>query len=196
MSVVNGPGAPRGSHPRPLPPGGGQGPGQEADYPALGFVPCPGDQPVAAQIARNVREAAATLGTVLGLLDSVVPPGEWRGRPAAALKGFERGFRPKVAAAREAFAAVADVLEDWADHMREAQQDARALEAEARAARERPGLDAVRARARALAADYDTYGAFVAERLGEAGDAAPDKPGWLTGLARDIDGLTTMRPAP
>ncbi|KAB8158907.1 hypothetical protein FH609_019855 [Streptomyces sp. 3MP-14] len=110
-------------------------PEQEADYPALGFVPAPGDEPTAARIAQDVRQTATVLGDIVFLLSGTSGPGQWRGRSAEAFReNFDDDFRPKVAAARESFAVAASALEDWAAHMPEAQHRARNLEIEAREA--------------------------------------------------------------
>ncbi|MDT0343220.1 WXG100 family type VII secretion target [Streptomyces litchfieldiae] len=209
-------------------------PEQEADYPALGFVPCPGDHPTASRVAQDMRQTATTLGDIVYMLNSSAGTSEWRGRAADAFReSFDDDFRPKVEKARDSFSRAAGALEDWADHMLEAQQDARNLEAEAQEAQralaalpelipvnpfappdEEPDeaaqaeraqlerdheqaqqhLDDIRSRASTLAIDYTEYGETIADRLNEAGDIAPNKPGWLSSIGDAIgDMLDTLQ---
>ncbi|WP_062207715.1 hypothetical protein [Streptomyces sp. NBRC 109706] len=201
-------------------------PEQEADYPALGFVPCPGDEPTATGIAQDVRQTATTLGDIVFLLSGTAGPGQWRGRSAEAFReSFDEDFRPKVEAARDSFAIAASALEDWSRYMPSAQNRARNLETEAREAQtaldalpsptpvnpfeEMPEeereqainrfrqqeadqqtaqqrLEDIRSRALALAMDYTEYGESIAERLNNAGDIAPNKPGWLSRIGDAI----------
>jgi hypothetical protein len=104
-------------------------PAQQADYPTLGFVPCPGDEPTATRVAEVVRETATALDDICDLLSGRTGREQWRGLTAEAFrKVMEDDFRPKAEAARDSFQIAAGALEDWADHMEEAQRDARALE--------------------------------------------------------------------
>ncbi|WP_425336650.1 putative T7SS-secreted protein [Streptomyces profundus] len=119
-------------------------PEQEADYPALGFVPCPGDEPTATGIAQDVRQTATTLSDIVFLLSGTAGPGQWRGRSAEAFReSFDDDFRPKVEAARDSFAVAASALEDWSRYMPGAQNRARNLEIEAREAANRGGRSAL-----------------------------------------------------
>jgi hypothetical protein len=110
-------------------------PEQEADYPALGFVPCPGDEPTATRVAEIVRETATALDDICYLLNSRTGRDQWRGQTAEAFReSVEDDFRPKVEAARDSFTIAATALEDWADYMAESQDQARRLETEAQEA--------------------------------------------------------------
>ncbi|MDT0343233.1 WXG100 family type VII secretion target [Streptomyces litchfieldiae] len=181
-----------------------------------------------------MRQTATTLGDIVYMLNSSAGTSEWRGRAADAFReSFDDDFRPKVEKARDSFSRAAGALEDWADHMLEAQQDARNLEAEAQEAQralaalpelipvnpfappdEEPDeaaqaeraqlerdheqaqqhLDDIRSRASTLAIDYTEYGETIADRLNEAGDIAPNKPGWLSSIGDAIgDMLDTLQ---
>ncbi|SOD67168.1 hypothetical protein SAMN06297387_12914 [Streptomyces zhaozhouensis] len=112
-------------------------PAQAADYPALGFVPCPGDPPTAGRVAHQVRQTATALGDVVALLRGT-GGGQWRGRAAEAWREqFDDDFKPKVEAAHESFVMASRALEDWATHMPPAQREAERLEHDAQALRSR-----------------------------------------------------------
>ncbi|WBB57807.1 hypothetical protein O7599_19190 [Streptomyces sp. WMMC500] len=102
-----------------------------ADYPALGFVPCPGDQSVASDVAGTVRGTARALGEVQQVLHGT-GVGDWKGKAAEAFRDtFDGDFRPKIDEACESFRQAADALSHWADFMLRGQYDARVLEGRA-----------------------------------------------------------------
>jgi hypothetical protein len=106
-------------------------PEQEANYPALGFVPCPGDHPTASRVANDVRQTATALSDICHILNGTGHGDEWRGLAADAFREtFHDDFRPKVEAARDSFRTAA-ALASWAEYMPEAQEQARELEARA-----------------------------------------------------------------
>ncbi|KAB8168844.1 hypothetical protein FH609_006975 [Streptomyces sp. 3MP-14] len=103
-------------------------PAQQAEYPSLGFVPCPGDPGTAGHVAFQVRQTATALEDVVALLRGT-RGGEWRGRSAEAWRErWEDDFTPKVEDAHESFRIAARALEEWAQHMPSAQEEALRLE--------------------------------------------------------------------
>ncbi|UED86346.1 hypothetical protein [Streptomyces profundus] len=112
-------------------------PSQQYEYPALGFVPCPGDAATTSHVAQQVRQTTTALGDVVSLLRGT-GDNEWRGRSAEAWREqWDDDFRPKIEAAHESFRIAAIALEEWANHMPRAQQEALQLEEEAHAAQAR-----------------------------------------------------------
>lgn len=102
-----------------------------ADYPALGFIPCPGDQAVASDVAGTVRRTARALGEVRQVLHGT-GVGDWQGKAAEAFRDtFDGEFRPKIDEAHESFQQAADALSHWADFMLRSQYDAQMLEGRA-----------------------------------------------------------------
>ncbi|WP_062204483.1 hypothetical protein [Streptomyces sp. NBRC 109706] len=112
-------------------------PSQQYEYPALGFVPCPGDAATTSHVAQQVRQTTTALGDVVSLLRGT-GDNEWRGCSAEAWREqWDDDFRPKIEAAHESFRIAAIALEEWANHMPRAQQEALQLEEEAHAAQAR-----------------------------------------------------------
>lgn len=108
-----------------------------ARFPAIGFDPCPGDQRAAEYVAGVVRRAARSLDEISQVLNGR-GDGEWRGKAAEEFRRqFNDDFRPKIDKARDSFDRSATALEDWAAYMAPKQLQARALEDEAGAAKER-----------------------------------------------------------
>ncbi len=101
------------------------------DFPALGFVPCPGDHVVAADVARTVRRTAKALVEVCQVLHGT-GAGDWKGKAAEAFREtFDDEFRPRMDDARDSFCDAATALEDWAAYMEKKQAEAVRLEARA-----------------------------------------------------------------
>ncbi|WP_411098098.1 putative T7SS-secreted protein [Streptomyces sp. x-45] len=101
------------------------------DFPALGFVPCPGDHTVADDVAKTVRRTAKALVEISDVLHGT-GVGDWKGKAAEAFREkFDDEFRPRMDDARDSFSAAATALEDWAAYMEDKQGDAVRLEAQA-----------------------------------------------------------------
>lgn len=101
------------------------------DFPALGFVPCPGDHVVADSVAKTVRRTAKALVEICHVLHGT-GVGDWEGKAAKAFREtFDDEFRPRMDDARDSFRGAASALEDWADYMERKQRAAVKLEAEA-----------------------------------------------------------------
>ncbi|MFI7347733.1 putative T7SS-secreted protein [Streptomyces sp. NPDC049936] len=121
---------------------------KEADFPALGFVPCPGDHTVAGEVAKTVRRTAKALVEISEVLHGT-GVGEWEGKAAEAFREkFDDDFRPRMDDARDSFCAAATALEDWAAYMEIKQGDAVRLEAQAAAVGEQ--LDKAESKAEKL----------------------------------------------
>ncbi|MFE9934815.1 putative T7SS-secreted protein [Streptomyces hirsutus] len=101
------------------------------DFPALGFVPCPGDHTVADEVAKTVRRTAKALVEICQVLHGT-GVGDWEGKAAEAFREkFDDEFRPRMDDARDSFSDAATALEDWAAYMERKQTAAVKLEAEA-----------------------------------------------------------------
>ncbi|MGW0910914.1 WXG100 family type VII secretion target [Streptomyces sp. NPDC002784] len=108
-------------------------------FPALGFVPCPGDHTVADEVAKTVRRTAKALVEICHVLHGT-GVGDWKGKAAEAFREkFDDEFRPRMDEARDSFDAAATALEDWAAYMENKQADAVRLEASAAAVSEQLG---------------------------------------------------------
>ncbi|WP_446045071.1 putative T7SS-secreted protein [Streptomyces olivaceus] len=108
-------------------------------FPTLGFVPCPGDQSVADDVAKTVRRTAKSLVDICDVLHGT-GVGDWKGKAAETFREkFDDEFRPRMDDARDSFCTAATVLEDWAAHMEIKQADALRLEAQAAEVHERLG---------------------------------------------------------
>ncbi|MEU6763837.1 putative T7SS-secreted protein [Streptomyces sp. NPDC046853] len=106
---------------------------QLEDFPALGFVPCPGDHVVADDVAKTVRRTAKALGEICHVLHGT-GVGDWKGKTAESFREtFDDEFRPRMDDARDSFRGAASALEDWAEYMERKQRAAVRLEAEAAA---------------------------------------------------------------
>ncbi|MEU3441603.1 WXG100 family type VII secretion target [Streptomyces griseoincarnatus] len=125
-----------------------------ADFPALGFVPCPGDHTVADDVAKTVRRTANALVEICQVLHGT-GVGDWEGKAAKAFREkFDDEFRPRMDEARDSFGAAATALEDWASYMERKQ--AAAVRLEARAAGVDEQLRKAREKSDKLKADDDT----------------------------------------
>ncbi len=101
------------------------------DFPALGFVPCPGDHTVADDVAKTIRRTAKALVEICQVLHGT-GAGDWEGKTAEAFREkFDDEFRPRMDDARDSFGDAATALEDWAEYMERKQADAVKLEAQA-----------------------------------------------------------------
>lgn len=101
------------------------------DFPALGFVPCPGDHAVADDVAKKVGTTAKALVEICQVLHGT-GVGDWKGKAAEGFREkFDDEFRPKMDEARDSFRDAASALTDWADYMKRKQKAAVKLEAEA-----------------------------------------------------------------
>ncbi|MER7742476.1 putative T7SS-secreted protein [Streptomyces sp. NPDC096538] len=110
-----------------------------ADFPALGFVPCPGDHTVADDVAKTIRRTAKALVEICQVLHGT-GVGDWEGKAANAFREkFDDEFRPRMDEARDSFGAAATALEDWASYMERKQGAAVRLEARAAAVDEQLG---------------------------------------------------------
>ncbi|WP_240662220.1 putative T7SS-secreted protein [Streptomyces sp. WAC 06738] len=102
-----------------------------ADYPTLGFVPCPGDYETAKDTAATVRRTSDALGEICRVLEGA-GEGDWRGKAADAFRALlADDFRPKVQDAYSAFSTARTVLTDWAENIDRRQRAAARLEDEA-----------------------------------------------------------------
>ncbi|MEU6480720.1 putative T7SS-secreted protein [Streptomyces sp. NPDC047017] len=101
------------------------------DFPALGFVPCPGDHVVADDVAKTVHETAKALDEICQVLHGT-GAGDWKGEAAEAFrKKFDNDFRPRMDDARDSFSDAAGPLKDWASYMERKQKAAARLEVQA-----------------------------------------------------------------
>ncbi|RMI36847.1 putative T7SS-secreted protein [Streptomyces triticirhizae] len=101
---------------------------QASQYPALGFVPCPGHTDAIDSVASEVRSTTTALSDIVALLRGT-GDGQWRGRSAEAFRErFDDDFKPKVEVIHESFLITARALEDWAAYVPGQQSAARALE--------------------------------------------------------------------
>ncbi|RBM19067.1 hypothetical protein [Streptomyces sp. PT12] len=104
------------------------------DFPALGFVPCPGDQ----ESIDTVGTAFGTTAEVLEEVNAVLSgadAGEWRGRTAREFRRMLRDdFQPKVQDALQSFGEAHRAIGDWLVTMGDFQRRADVLEVDAAAA--------------------------------------------------------------
>ncbi|KAB8169715.1 hypothetical protein FH609_005310 [Streptomyces sp. 3MP-14] len=104
---------------------------QAGQYPALGFVPCPGRQSAIDHVAEQVRSTTTALGDIVALLRGA-GQGQWRGQSAEAFRErFDDDFKPKVEQVHESFLLAAQALEEWAEFVPGQQRVARSLEGQA-----------------------------------------------------------------
>ena len=105
-------------------------------FPALGFVPCPGDPHAAKHVAVVVQRTAHALHEISDVLHGT-GEGDWKGKHADAFRQqFHENFRPKVDKANRSFGKAATALRDWADAMPEWQRKAEVLEQRAQDAQD------------------------------------------------------------
>ncbi|GAA5213199.1 putative T7SS-secreted protein [Streptomyces thinghirensis] len=180
------------------------------DFPALGFVPCPGDHIAVDKVSDSIRHTAEALGEIKKVLDGAAK-GDWRGKAAIAFRELlDDDFRPKVVDAYDSFDKAKGVIQGWSSYMEDKQKKARSLEreaAEAKSAADKskdkggseaekkpsPGsadetdpVEDVRKRARTLHSDYEEEGRNAAKRLQKAIDIAPNEPGFWDKLGEAI----------
>ncbi|MDT0270148.1 hypothetical protein RM844_28140 [Streptomyces sp. DSM 44915] len=105
-----------------------------SDFPALGFVPCAGDQSAMDTVSSEFGDTAEVLGEVVAVL-SGADEGEWRGRTAREFRRMLRDdFRPKVEEAYQSFNGAHRAMVDWLVEMGDFQRRADHLERDAAAA--------------------------------------------------------------
>jgi hypothetical protein len=106
------------------------------DFPALGFIPCPGDQESMDSVDQTFSDTADVLNEVLAVLTGA-DEGEWRGETVHAFREMlEHDFRPKVEDACQSFGDAHRAICDWLVDMEDFQARAAAMEQEAAAARD------------------------------------------------------------
>ncbi|MFC7262208.1 putative T7SS-secreted protein [Streptomyces lutosisoli] len=183
------------------------------DFPALGFVPCPGDHHTVTGVVDTLKTTTDALGEVVRVLRGA-DKGAWRGKTADAFRELlSDDFRPKVEKAYESFDQARRALNDWAEYLLSHQAKARHLEEQAAAAKRQAAKDAkdksentgakeskngsgedkdpveeFRRQARSLHSNFETEGADIARRLKHAGDIAPNEPGFWDKLGDKIGG--------
>lgn len=105
-------------------------------FPALEFVPCPGDPHTAKHVANIVQRTAKALDDISDALHGT-GEADWKGRHAYAFREqFDDDFRPKVDKAKRSFSKAARALTDWADAMPAWQRKAHVLENQAQDAKD------------------------------------------------------------
>ncbi|MGP4113530.1 WXG100 family type VII secretion target [Streptomyces sp. 4N509B] len=106
-----------------------------SDFPALGFIPCPGDPDAMDAIVSAFSDTSNRLEEVCSVLTGA-DEGEWRGLTAIAFREVLDGdLRPKVDDAHQSFSDAHRALANWLDRMREDQATADSIEADAAAAK-------------------------------------------------------------
>jgi hypothetical protein len=106
------------------------------DFPALGFIPCPGSQESMDSVDQTFSDTAEVLNEVLAVLTGA-DEGEWRGETARAFREMlEDDFRPKVEDAYQSFSDAHRAISEWLDDMEDFQDRAATLEEEAATARD------------------------------------------------------------
>ncbi|MGW6270833.1 putative T7SS-secreted protein [Streptomyces sp. NPDC055060] len=109
------------------------------DFPALEFVPCPGQHDAVEKVADSISEAAKALGEIRRVLRGA-DGGDWRGKAAIGFRELlDDEFRPKVEDAFDSFDGAKGVIQGWADYMKDKQKVARGLEREAAEAKSAVG---------------------------------------------------------
>lgn len=97
-------------------------------YPALEFVPCPGDAGNARRIAAIVTRTAKALDQISDVLHGT-GDGDWKGKHAEEFRRqFDDTFRPRVDEAKRSFAKAARALTGWSEAMPDWQRKAETLE--------------------------------------------------------------------
>ncbi|WP_328552952.1 MULTISPECIES: hypothetical protein [unclassified Streptomyces] len=105
-------------------------------FPAVGFVPCPGEPNTAKHVAGIVQRTAKALTEISDVLRGT-GEGDWEGRHAEAFRAqFDDDFLPKVDRAKRSFSKAATALDDWADAMPGWQRKAEVLETRAQDAQD------------------------------------------------------------
>lgn len=97
-------------------------------FPALEFVPCPGEPGNAQRVAEVVTRTAKALGQISDVLHGT-GEGDWKGKHAEEFRRqFDDNFRPQVDQAKRSFAKAARALTNWSDAMLDWQRQAEVLE--------------------------------------------------------------------
>ncbi|MEW2448973.1 putative T7SS-secreted protein [Streptomyces parvulus] len=105
-------------------------------FPALEFVPCPGDPQTARHVANIVHRTAKALDEIADALHGR-DDADWKGRHADAFREqFDDDFRPKVDRAKRSFGKAGSALTTWADEMPVWQRKAEGLEKKAQDAKD------------------------------------------------------------
>ncbi|AKH83079.1 hypothetical protein AA958_13505 [Streptomyces sp. CNQ-509] len=145
-----------------------------ADYPTLGFVPCPGDYETAKDTAATVRRTSDALGEICRVLEGA-GEGDWRGKAADAFRALlADDFRPKVQDAYSAFSTARTVLTDWAENIDRRQRAAARLEDEA--AELKRAADAAAAKEEEKKDEEDDGGSGSRPRSGSGGSGPEEDP--------------------
>ncbi|MDT0444044.1 WXG100 family type VII secretion target [Streptomyces johnsoniae] len=106
--------------------------GQLAEFPTLGFVPCPGNADAAASLASEVRNVTTQLGDALAEMNGSAFQRRWEGKAADAFRDTWTQLRPKVDTLHQSMNGAADALGEWAGYMPGQQSAAHTLEERAR----------------------------------------------------------------
>ncbi|MFC9059632.1 WXG100 family type VII secretion target [Streptomyces sp. NPDC057074] len=105
-------------------------------FPALEFVPCPGDPQASKHVATIVQRTAKSLDEISDALHGT-DGADWKGQHADAFREqFDDDFRPKVDKAKRSFSKAASALTTWADEMPAWQRKAEVLEKQAQDAQD------------------------------------------------------------
>ncbi|WP_181787934.1 putative T7SS-secreted protein [Streptomyces phytophilus] len=111
----------------------------DKDYPTLGFDPAPGDAHSTKYLARTIGRLAGELGTTAKELERL-DQGVWKGKAANAFSDHVAdNVTPDIKRAHTSFEKAARALRRWSDEMDRFQDEARALEREARRKQEALG---------------------------------------------------------
>ncbi|MEO3766323.1 putative T7SS-secreted protein [Streptomyces sp. B8F3] len=111
----------------------------DKDYPTLGFDPAPGDAHSTKYLARAIGRLAGELGTTAKELERL-DQGVWKGKAANAFSDHVADkVTPDIKRAHTSFEKAATALRRWSEKMDRFQDEARALEREARRKQEALG---------------------------------------------------------
>ncbi|MFF0725509.1 putative T7SS-secreted protein [Streptomyces sp. NPDC004134] len=144
----------------------------DKDYPTLGFDPAPGDAHSTKYLARAIGRLAGELGTTAKELDRL-DQGVWKGKAANAFSDHVADkVTPDIKRAHSSFEKAATALRRWSEKMDGFQDEARALEREARRKQEAVG-DAQRLLDAGKAAPFP--GASADEKASDAQKKPQDK---------------------
>ncbi|GAA2655812.1 hypothetical protein GCM10010400_10690 [Streptomyces aculeolatus] len=111
----------------------------DKDYPTLGFDPAPGDAHSTKYLSRTIGRLAGELGTTARELERL-DQGVWKGKAANAFSDHVAdNVTPDIKRAHTSFEKAARALRRWSVEMDRFQEEARALEREARRKQEALG---------------------------------------------------------
>lgn len=111
----------------------------DKDYPTLGFDPTPGDAHSTKYLSRSIGRLAGELGTTARELERL-DQGVWKGKAANAFADHVAdNVTPDIKRAHTSFEKAANALQRWAKELDGFQDEARALEREARRKQEALG---------------------------------------------------------